>query len=169
MAITASEVAIETNMGSFTVELYYNHAPKACKNFSTLAKRGYYNGTLFHRVVDKFCIQGGDPTGTGKGGQSIYGAGFEDEFHPDLKYTGAGILGMANSGPNTNGSQFFITLDPAPWLDGGYPIFGRVKTGMATVKRIGRIPTDSEERPLVDVKIISTTVEDKHILPSRRT
>ena len=141
-------------MGSIVVELYNNHAPKTCQNFSTLASRNYYNGTIFHRIISDFMIQGGDPTGTGRGGASIYGEKFEDEIRSDLKHTGAGILSMANSGPNTNGmrlkgatqhvlldytltrtycsvgSQFFITLAPTPWLDGKHTIFGRVKSGM---------------------------------------
>jgi peptidyl-prolyl cis-trans isomerase-like 1 len=92
-------------MGSITLELYTDHAPRTCKNFLTLAERGYYDGCPFHRIIPDFMIQGGDPTGTGRGGSSIYGGKFADEIHPSLKHTGAGILSMANSGPNTNGSQ----------------------------------------------------------------
>ncbi|CAG0881827.1 unnamed protein product [Cyprideis torosa] len=117
-------VDVETTMGSFSVELYWAHAPKTCKNFLELSKRGYYNGCKFHRIIRDFMIQGGDPTGTGRGGASIYGRYFEDEINRDLKHTGAGILSMANSGPNTNGSQFFITMAPAQWLDGKHAIFG---------------------------------------------
>jgi peptidyl-prolyl cis-trans isomerase-like 1 len=98
-------------------------------------------------------VQGGDPTGTGRGGSSIYGDKFEDEISPSLKHTGAGILSMANSGPNTNGSQFFITLAPTPWLDGKHTIFGRVKAGLGTVKRMGLVQTGPGDRPLEDVKI----------------
>ncbi|KAH9821116.1 cyclophilin-like domain-containing protein [Melampsora americana] len=105
-----SAVVLETTMGLIELELYWDHTPKTCKNFSELAKRGYYNGTIFHRVIADFMAQGGDPTGTGRGGKSIYGDKFEDEIHPQLRFTGAGILAMANSGPNTNGSQFFLTL-----------------------------------------------------------
>ncbi|KAL8094913.1 hypothetical protein AgCh_036429 [Apium graveolens] len=114
------EVTLETSMGSFTVEMYYKHAPKTCKNFIELSRKGYYDGVKFHRIVKDFIVQGGDPTGTGRGGQSIYNNGgkFEDEIHPKLKHTGAGILSMANAGPNTNGSQFFITLAPTQSLDG---------------------------------------------------
>lgn len=110
----AQNVLIETSMGAITVELYTTHAPKTCTNFSTLASRGYFNGTVFHRIIPNFMIQGGDPTGTGRGGSSIYGEKFEDEISNSLKHTGAGVLSMANSGPNTNGSQFFITLAPTP-------------------------------------------------------
>ncbi|EGD82739.1 peptidyl-prolyl cis-trans isomerase [Salpingoeca rosetta] len=111
------EVEFVTSMGNFTCELYWDHAPKTCRNFAELARRGYYNNCIFHRVIADFMAQTGDPTGTGRGGASIYGAKFEDEIHRKLKHTGAGILSMANSGPNTNGSQFFVTLAPAQWLD----------------------------------------------------
>lgn len=137
-------------MGVITIELYWNHAPKTCQNFFELARKGYYDSTIFHRIISEFIIQGGDPTGTGnfkfiyiyffnllllikilgKGGQSIYGPKFDDEITDELKHTGAGIISMANSGPNTNGSQFFITLAPAQHLDGKHTIFGRVATGM---------------------------------------
>ncbi|KAJ3353815.1 heme binding [Entophlyctis luteolus] len=126
---------------------------QTCKNFAELARRGYYNNVIFHRVIPDFMLQTGDPTGTGRGGQSIYGQKFDDEIHPDLKHSGAGILSMANSGRNTNGSQFFITLAPTPWLDGKHSIFGRVASGMAIVKRIGMVPTDASDRPKEDVVI----------------
>lgn len=142
-------------MGSITVELYTNHAPKTCQNFSTLVSRNYYNNTIFHRIIPDFMIQGGDPTGTGRGGSSIFGEKFEDEIKPDLKHSGAGILSMANSGPNTNGSQFFITLAPTPWLDGKHTIFGRVKSGMKIVQRMGLVKTGAEDKPVEEVKIVS--------------
>lgn len=99
-------------------------------------------------------IQGGDPTGTGRGGESVYGGKFEDEITPELRHTGAGVLSMANSGPGTNGSQFFITLAPTPWLDGKHTIFGRVSSGMRVVRHVGSIATNQQDRPLTDIKII---------------
>jgi peptidyl-prolyl cis-trans isomerase-like 1 len=106
-------------------------------------------------------VQTGDPTGTGRGGSSIYGDKFEDEISPQLKHTGAGILSMANSGPNTNGSQFFITLAPTPWLDGKHTIFGRVTRGLAVLKRMGLVKTAAEDRPMEDVKIIKAYVVEE--------
>lgn len=149
---------LETTMGEIVIELYWKHAPNTCRNFAELCRRGYYNGTKFHRIIRDFMIQGGDPTGTGKGGQSIYGREFDDEIHEELKHTGAGILSMANSGPNTNGSQFFITLAPAQWLDGKHAIFGRVYTGMGVVKRIGLVETDKSDRPVDDIEIVQSSV-----------
>lgn len=146
-------VVLETNLGDVQLELYWDHAPRTCKNFAELAKRGYYNGVVFHRVIADFMIQGGDPTGTGRGGTSIYGQKFEDEIHPDLRFTGAGILAMANSGPNTNGSQFFITLGPTPYLDNKHTVFGRVSSGMRVVQRLGAVAVDAQDRPKEDIKI----------------
>ncbi|KAL1605306.1 Peptidyl-prolyl cis-trans isomerase-like 1 [Paraconiothyrium brasiliense] len=157
----ATDVALETTVGTITVELYTTHAPKTCTNFSTLAQRSYFDGLIFHRIIPNFMIQGGDPTGTGRGGASIYGEKFEDEISPTLKHTGAGILSMANSGPNTNGSQFFITLAPTPWLDGKHTIFGRVKSGLQVVKKLGLVKTDKEDRPVEEVKIVKAYVVDK--------
>ncbi|KAF2098389.1 peptidyl-prolyl cis-trans isomerase ppi1 [Rhizodiscina lignyota] len=156
----ATNVALETTMGIIVVELYNAHAPKTCKNFAELAERGYYNNTVFHRIIPSFMIQGGDPTGTGRGGSSIYGEKFEDEIHAGLKHTGAGILSMANSGANTNGSQFFITLAPTPWLDGKHTIFGRVKNGLRVVQRMGLVKT-KDDRPVEEVKILSAHVVEE--------
>eukprot|EP00048_Salpingoeca_helianthica_P000208 m.39973 g.39973 ORF g.39973 m.39973 type:complete len:168 (-) comp10236_c1_seq1:27-530(-) len=155
-------VALETSIGTLVVELYWQHAPKTCKNFAELANRGYYNGTIFHRIIKNFMIQGGDPTGTGRGGASIYGPKFEDEIHKDLKHTGAGILSMANCGPNTNGSQFFITLAPTAWLDGKHAVFGRVHSGMGVVRRISMVETEND-RPLQAVTLHKARVLD--VLP----
>ncbi|KDQ61197.1 hypothetical protein JAAARDRAFT_32194 [Jaapia argillacea MUCL 33604] len=146
-------VVLETSLGDIQLELYWDHAPRTCKNFAELAKRGYYNGVVFHRIIADFMIQGGDPTGTGRGGTSIYGQKFEDEIHPELRFTGAGILAMANSGPNTNGSQFFLTLAPTPYLDSKHTIFGRVSSGMRVVQRLGAVAVDGQDRPREDVKI----------------
>ncbi|GAA5797556.1 Peptidyl-prolyl cis-trans isomerase H [Helicostylum pulchrum] len=148
-------VILDTSMGSIHVELYWDHAPRTCKNFLELAKRGYYDGVSFHRII----AVSGDPTGTGRGGASIYGEKFADEIHPALKHTGAGILSMANSGPNTNGSQFFITLAPTPWLDGKHTIFGRVNDGMNVVKRMGLVRTDGTDRPKDTVRIDRCRIE----------
>lgn len=153
-SVHPSLVTLETTTGNITLELYWKHAPKTCKNFAELARRGYYDNCKFHRIIKDFMIQGGDPTGTGRGGASIYGKTFEDEISNQLKHTGAGILSMANAGPDTNGSQFFITLAPTQWLDGKHTIFGRVHSGMTTVKRMGMIETDSNDRPVDDIKIL---------------
>lgn len=153
----AMEVHLSTTIGEFVVELYPKHAPRTARNFYELAKRGYYDGVVFHRIVREFCVQGGDPTGTGRGGESVYGKQFEDELTRELKHTGAGILSMANSGPNTNGSQFFITLAPQPSLDGKHTIFGRVRAGMETVKRMGAARTDANDRPIEPIRIIKAT------------
>jgi peptidyl-prolyl cis-trans isomerase-like 1 len=137
--------------------------PQTCKNFSTLAQRGYYNNLLVHRIIPNFMIQTGDPTGTGRGGSSIYGEKFEDEISPELKHTGAGILSMANSGPNTNGSQFFITLAPTPWLDGKHTIFGRVTRGLGVLKRMGLVKTGVEDRPVEEVRVLKAYVLEENV------
>ncbi len=149
------EVQVNTTMGSFTVELYPRHAPKTCQNFVELSKRGYYDNVVFHRIIPDFMIQGGDPTGTGRGGESIFGGKFADEISRELKHTGAGILSMANAGPNTNGSQFFITLAPCPHLDGKHTVFGRISSGMAVIQRLGLARTDGNDRPIDPVRIVT--------------
>ena len=155
----ASKVRVDTTMGTITVELYDRQAPKTCKNFVELARRGYYDNVSFHRIIKDFMAQGGDPTGTGRGGESMFGRKFEDEITRELKHTGAGILSMANSGPNTNGSQFFVTLAPCPHLDGKHTVFGRVSSGMNTIRRMGVARTDHNDRPLDDVKILRARPE----------
>ena len=142
------KAVIHTNQGDITVELYPKIAPKAVKNFIELSKRGYYNGVIFHRVIKNFMIQGGDPTGTGRGGESIYGHVFENEYKPNVVFDKPGLLAMANRGPNTNGSQFFITVRPTPWLNGGYTIFGKVIKGFDVVQKINNTPVDSHDKPL---------------------
>lgn len=157
---TAPEVTLHTSVGPITVELYYKHAPKTCHNFIELAKNGYYENCPFHRVISDFMIQGGDPTGTGRGGTSVFGAKFEDEITRELKHTGAGVLSMANSGPNTNGSQFFITLAPTPWLDGKHTIFGRVSSHMGNVAKLGSVRVDKNDKPIdPNIKMHNCTVE----------
>ncbi len=154
----------ETNMGKFECELFEDKAPKTVANFVGLAEKGYYDGVIFHRVIDNFVIQGGDPTGTGSGGESIYGHPFEDEFHPDLKHDKAGVLSMANAGPNTNGSQFFITLAPTPWLDNRHSIFGQVIKGMDVVKAIGKVETIKPgDRPVKDVVMLKVKIERRKV------
>ena len=149
---------MHTNAGKITIELFDEAAPKTVENFRKLSQEGFYDGLVFHRVIRDFMIQGGDPTGTGRGGASIFGEKFEDEIRSDLKHTGAGILSMANSGPNTNGSQFFITLAPTPWLDGKHTIFGRVKSGMKIVQRMGLVKVGAEDRPVEEVCIVEARI-----------
>ncbi|KAI1841625.1 hypothetical protein JX266_012178 [Neoarthrinium moseri] len=156
----STTVTLETTMGAITVELYTEHAPKTCRNFVELTRRSYYDDCPVHRIIADFMIQTGDPTGTGRGGSSIYGEKFEDEIHPGLRHTGAGVLSMANAGPNTNGSQFFITLAPTPWLDGKHTIFGRVRSGLGVVRRMGMVRTGAEDRPVEEVKIVRARVGD---------
>jgi len=145
----------KTNMGSFNIELFEDRAPQTTKNFIDLAEKGFYDGVVFHRVIKDFMIQGGDPTGTGRGGP---GHTIPDEFNPELRHSGFGILSMANSGPNTGGSQFFITLEATPWLDGKHAVFGEVTEGVEVVQAIGNAPTAQHDRPLKDVVMESVTI-----------
>ena len=140
----------ETNMGTFKVELFTDLAPKTTRNFMDLAGKRFYDGVIFHRVIDDFMIQGGDPKGTGTGGP---GYTIKDEFGQGLKHDSPGILSMANAGPDTGGSQFFITLVPTPWLDGKHAIFGKVISGMDVVEAIGKTKTGSGDKPIKDVVI----------------
>ncbi len=149
---------IETTDGTFVVTLFCDAAPKTCENFISLAEKGYYNGVIFHRVIKGFMIQGGDPTGTGTGGQSIWGKSFEDEFSPKLRFDRPGLLAMANRGPATNGSQFFITAAPTPWLNNKHTIFGEVTKGLDTVQKIENTPTDGRDKPLTPIKITKITI-----------
>jgi cyclophilin family peptidyl-prolyl cis-trans isomerase len=145
----------KTNLGSFTIELFEDRAPKTTKNFIDLAEKGFYDGVVFHRVIKDFMIQGGDPTGTGRGGP---GYTIPDEFDPELSHGGPGILSMANSGPNSGGSQFFITLEATPWLDGKHAVFAEVTEGMEVVQTIGSTPTAGKDRPKEDVIMESVTI-----------
>jgi peptidyl-prolyl cis-trans isomerase A (cyclophilin A) len=146
-----------TNLGSFTIGLFEDRAPQTTKNFIDLAEKGFYEGVIFHRVIKDFMIQGGDPAGTGRGGP---GYTIKDEFHPDLGHGGPGIISMANAGPNTGGSQFFITLEATPWLDGKHAVFGEVTDGMEVIRAIGTTPTAPGDRPLEDVVMESVTITE---------
>ena len=179
-------VIVQTNQGDFTLELFPEVAPKTVENFVTHAKNGYYDGVIFHRVIEDFMIQGGDPTGTGMGGESIYGRTFEDEFSREA-FNLYGTLSMANAGPNTNGSQFFIVtakqvpaqmlkqlkdggwpeeiveeyakVGGTPWLDHRHTVFGRVVEGMDVVLKIEGVERNAQDRPLEDVVIESMDVK----------
>lgn len=137
---------------------YADNTRQTCRNFATLAKRGEYNNVIFHRIIKGFMIQGGDPDGTGRGGKSIWGGKFKDEIVPSLKHDGKGVLSMANSGPNTNGSQFFITLAPTPHLNGKHTVFGKVVQGEDVVDKLGAVKTGAGDRPVQEVKIQSCDV-----------
>ena len=151
---------MNTNMGTIKLELFPDIAPKAVENFVTHSEKGYYDGIIFHRVIDKFMIQGGDPTGTGRGGESIWRKPFEDEFSPELRFDGPGYLAMANAGPGTNGSQFFITVAATDWLNDHHTIFGKVIGGMDVVYDISKVKTSKPgDKPLEDVKILNIKIE----------
>ena len=147
-------VILETNQGAIEIKLMPEVAPKACENFVKLVEKGYYDGIIFHRVIKDFMIQCGDPTGTGRGGNSIWGQPFEDEVKPDVKFDKSGLLAMANAGPNTNGSQFFITTAATPWLNMKHTIFGEVVSGYEVVQRIESVATGPQNKPLTEQKII---------------
>ena len=177
---------METSMGTITIRLFPEDAPKAVENFVTHAQEGYYDGLIFHRVIEDFMIQGGDPTGTGAGGESIWGTDFEDEFSEDL-YNFRGALSMANAGADTNGSQFFIVqasevpssvmnqyrsslsaqaaktyeeVGGTPWLDGHHTVFGQVVEGMDVVDASAQVETNLNDKPIEDVTILSITIQE---------
>ena len=147
---------IETNHGTVRIELFEGRAPNTVKNFVDLAEKGFYDGVIFHRVIQGFMIQGGDPDGTGRGGP---GYTIDDEFHPELRHDQKGVLSMANAGPDTGGSQFFITLAPTPHLDNRHAVFGRVVEGMDVVEKIGGVRTGRNDRPAEDVRMEKVTIE----------
>lgn len=185
--VTGPKATIKTRLGEIKVQLFPKEAPKTVENFTKLAKKGYYDGVIFHRVIPDFMIQGGDPTGTGRGGESIFGQAFEDEFSDEL-FNFSGALSMANAGPNTNGSQFFIVSNehvPAnminemkavgypeevikfyqehggtPWLDHRHTVFGQVIVGMDVVKQISKVDRDGMDKPKQDVVMDQVTIED---------
>ncbi len=164
MNVSENEIlvaTINTNVGSFEVKLFANEVPKTVENFVGLITDGKYNGVIFHRVIAGFMLQGGDPTGTGRGGESYWGGKFEDEFNDSLKHSKPGMLSMANAGPNTNGSQFFVTLVPTPWLDGKHAIFGEVISGMDVVEAIGKTKTGMMDKPVEDIVMETVTVEKR--------
>ena len=139
------KIQFTTNKGVFVAQMFEEKAPQTTKNFIELTEKGFYDGIIFHRVIDGFMIQGGDPTGTGRGGP---GYRIKDEFGEGLAHDSEGILSMANAGPNTGGSQFFITLAPTPWLNGHHAVFGEIIKGMDVVREIGAVATNFQDRPL---------------------
>ncbi|KAM0712199.1 hypothetical protein Q7P37_011293 [Cladosporium fusiforme] len=157
-SLIPERVLIHTTLGDITVGLFREQAPKTCHNFATLAATQYYDNVPIHRVIRNFMIQTGDPTGTGRGGSSIYGARFGDEIVPQLTHSAAGVLSMANAGPDTNGSQFFITLAATRHLDGAHTVFGTVVNGMDVVERLGSVKTGRADRPVEEVFITSCEV-----------
>ena len=148
---------VETTKGTITIELYNDLAPKTVTNFVNLSKKGFYNGIIFHRVIPNFMVQTGDPTGTGTSGP---GYTFADEFGPGLSHGAPGVVSMANAGPNTNGSQFFITTVATPWLDGKHSIFGHVVSGQEVVEAIAKADRNANDRPLQDIAMTKVTIEE---------
>ena len=160
--LLANQTAVfETTQGNIELELRADLAPKTVENFVGLINKGYYDGIIFHRIIPKFMIQGGDPTGTGRGGESLWGGKFKDEFHAKAKFNRPGVLAMANAGANTNGSQFFITTIETGWLNGKHTIFGYVKNkaSYAVVKKLEKVKTKSGNRPVVEQKIIKAYIQ----------
>jgi len=149
-------VTLQTSLGTMRAEIFQDKAPVTAKNFLTLVQKGYYDGVIFHRVIPGFMIQGGDPKGTGTGGP---GYTIPDEFHPSLRHDSAGIFSMANAGPNTGGSQFFITVAPAPWLNGKHAIFGKLISGQDVAEKIVHVPRDGRDRTRTPVRIEKATVD----------
>lgn len=148
-------VELQTTMGTMKIRLFDDKAPKTVQNFKDLVNKGFYDGTVFHRVIKNFMIQGGDPKGTGTGGP---GYTIKDEFGAGLKHSKKGILSMANAGPNSGGSQFFITLVATPWLDGKHAIFGEVIEGVDVLDKIGATSTDASDRPMNEIRIVKATI-----------
>ena len=155
----STNIVLETNQGNIEIELIPAVAPKTCENFTKLVEKGYYDGIIFHRVIKDFMIQGGDPTGTGTGGQSIWGKEFEDEINIDVKFNKEGILAMANAGKNTNGSQFFITTAKTPWLNQKHTIFGKVVTGYEVVRKIEDTEVGVNDKPRREQKIVKAYIK----------
>lgn len=160
MSTDAPTIILETTQGNIEIELWPDIAPKTCENMVGLIKKGYYDGIVFHRVIKDFMVQGGDPTGTGAGGQSLWGGKFEDEVTPSVQFDREGLLAMANAGPNTNGSQFFVTTVPTPWLNMRHTIFGEVVGGYDVVERIENVKTAPGDRPVQEQKIIRAYIKE---------
>lgn len=157
MASQANRHAVvSTNLGTFKIELFEDRAPVTTGNFVSLIEKGFYDGVIFHRIIEGFMLQGGDPGGTGRGGP---GYTIDDEFHPELRHDAPGVLSMANAGPNTGGSQFFVTLAATPWLDDRHAVFGKVVEGMDVVEAIGGTATGPGDRPLSDVMMERVSLE----------
>jgi len=156
---TDTVVVFETNQGKIEIKLFPKIAPLAVENFVTHTKDGYYNGLIFHRVIKDFMIQGGDPTGTGTGGESIWKEDFADEFAPNIVFDRPYLLAMANRGPKTNGSQFFITTKATPWLNGRHTIFGEVVSGQDIVRKIENTKVGRGDKPLEEQKIVKAYVK----------
>lgn len=153
-----AHIQIKTNFGDMNFELYCKEAPTACYNMIQLSKQGYYNNTIFHRSIRNFMIQGGDPTGTGKGGESFWKTPFKDEFAPNLKHNTRGILSMANRGPTTNTSQFFITYSPCTHLDNKHTVFGKLVGGAGVLDKCEGVGTSPADVPLTPIKILAIAV-----------
>lgn len=153
-------MVVQTSAGQFEVTLRPDVAPKACENFLRLSEGKYYDGVVFHRVIKGFMVQGGDPTATGMGGQSYWGAPFEDECNANIKFEKPGMVAMANKGPNTNGSQFFITTSSCPWLNQKHTIFGEVTKGYDVIQKIEASYTDKNNRPIESQKILTIYLKD---------
>jgi peptidyl-prolyl cis-trans isomerase A (cyclophilin A) len=156
--MTNKIVHFDTSLGSFEVELFNDKTPMTTGNFMKLVDEGFYNGLIFHRVIPNFMIQAGCPHGTGRGGP---GYTIKDEFHPDLKHNKKGVLSMANAGPNTGGSQFFITVKETPWLDKHHSIFGKVIDGYDIVEKISQVKTGGNDKPINDVVLKSVVIKNK--------
>lgn len=154
-------VVLETTLGTLEITLMPEVAPKACENFLGLVGKHYYDGVIFHRVIKNFMVQGGDPTGTGAGGESVWGKPFADEYKPHVKFDRPGLLAMANRGPSTNGSQFFITTAKTPWLNAHHTIFGEVTKGYDIVQKMENVATGPQDRPVKPLKIIKAYLHQK--------
>ena len=154
----ATQAIIETSLGEIHIKLFAKEVPKTVENFVSHSRNGYFNNLIFHRVIKWFMVQTGDPKGDGTGGESVWGSEFEDEFNPALRHEKPFTVSMANCGPNTNGSQFFITTVPCPWLDNKHTVFGRVFKGLDTVQAIENVKCDRNDKPMIDVRLFSIKI-----------